>query len=151
MNHTMWKSMKNCAPKWCCKLCAFLLKVTCGFWKMWCVLFWFVTQLYRANYRTFHSHLFFVVTHGWICTCEKFKQCINRCKYHSLPKQINHRFSQDKSKHGTLLTVRTCRLVWWITGASVLRTTNGVPTTPSEPDVVKLPGTHRPERNHWPF
>ena len=35
MNHTMWKSMKNCAPKWCCKLCAFLLKITCAFWKMW--------------------------------------------------------------------------------------------------------------------
>ena len=29
MNHTMWKSMKNCAPKWCCKLCAYLFKVTC--------------------------------------------------------------------------------------------------------------------------
>ena len=34
MNHTMWKSVKNCAPKWCCKLCAFLFKVTCPFWKM---------------------------------------------------------------------------------------------------------------------
>ena len=34
MNHTMWKSMKNCTPKWCCKLCAFLFKVTCAFWKM---------------------------------------------------------------------------------------------------------------------
>ena len=35
MNHTMWKSMKNCARKWYCKLCAFLFKVTCAFWKMW--------------------------------------------------------------------------------------------------------------------
>ena len=26
MNHTMWKSMKNCVPKWCCKLCAFLFR-----------------------------------------------------------------------------------------------------------------------------
>ena len=34
MKHTMWKSMKNCAPKWCCKLCAFLFKVTCASWKM---------------------------------------------------------------------------------------------------------------------
>ena len=33
--HTMWKSMKNCAPKWCWKLCAFLFNVTCAFWKMW--------------------------------------------------------------------------------------------------------------------
>ena len=35
INHTMWKSMKNCALKWCCKLCAFLFKVTCSLWKMW--------------------------------------------------------------------------------------------------------------------
>ena len=35
MNHTMWKSKKNCAPKWCSKLCAFLFKVTCAIWKMW--------------------------------------------------------------------------------------------------------------------
>ena len=34
MNHTKWKSMKNCAQKWCQKLCAFLLEVTCDFWKM---------------------------------------------------------------------------------------------------------------------
>ena len=33
--HAMWKSMKNCAPKWCWKLCAFLFNVTCAFWKMW--------------------------------------------------------------------------------------------------------------------
>ena len=33
--HAMWKSMKNCAPKWCCKLCAFLFKATFAFWKMW--------------------------------------------------------------------------------------------------------------------
>ena len=35
MNHTMWKSMKNCVPKLCCKLCTSLFKVTCPFWKMW--------------------------------------------------------------------------------------------------------------------
>lgn len=35
MNHTMWKNMKKYAQKWCCKLCAFLFKVTCPFWKMW--------------------------------------------------------------------------------------------------------------------
>ena len=39
MDHIMWKSMKNCALKWCCKLCAFLLKVTCAFWKMWWIYF----------------------------------------------------------------------------------------------------------------
>ena len=27
MNHTKWKSMKNCAQKWCRKLCAFLFEV----------------------------------------------------------------------------------------------------------------------------
>ena len=35
MNQTKWKSMKNCAQKWCQKLCAFLFEVTCDFWKMW--------------------------------------------------------------------------------------------------------------------
>ena len=34
MDHIRWKTKKNCAPKWCCKLCAFLFKVACAFWKM---------------------------------------------------------------------------------------------------------------------
>ena len=41
MNHTMWKSMKNCAQKWCCKLCAFLCKVTCAFLNRWHLFFHF--------------------------------------------------------------------------------------------------------------
>ena len=36
MDHTMWKSMKNCAQKWCQSLCAFLFEATCAFGKMWC-------------------------------------------------------------------------------------------------------------------
>ena len=35
MDHTMWKSMKNCAQKWCRSLCAFLFEATCAFGKMW--------------------------------------------------------------------------------------------------------------------
>ena len=35
MDHTMWKSMKNCARKWCRRLCAFLLAATWAFGKMW--------------------------------------------------------------------------------------------------------------------
>ena len=34
MDHTMWKSMKNCAQKWCRSLCAFLFEATCAFGKM---------------------------------------------------------------------------------------------------------------------
>ena len=30
----MWKSMKNCAQKWCWSLCAFLFEATCAFGKM---------------------------------------------------------------------------------------------------------------------
>ena len=30
----MWKSMKNCAQKWCRSLCAFLFEATCAFGKM---------------------------------------------------------------------------------------------------------------------
>ena len=37
MDHTMWKSMKNCAGKWCQKLCAFLFDATWAFGKM-CLL-----------------------------------------------------------------------------------------------------------------
>ena len=35
MDHTMRKSMKNCAGKWCQKLCAFLFAATWAFGKMW--------------------------------------------------------------------------------------------------------------------
>ena len=35
MDHTMWKSMKNCAQKLCRSLCAFLFEATCAFGKMW--------------------------------------------------------------------------------------------------------------------
>ena len=34
MDHTMRKSMKNCAGKWCQKLCAFLFAATWAFGKM---------------------------------------------------------------------------------------------------------------------
>ena len=34
MDHTMWKSIKNCARKWCPKLCAFLFAATWAFGKM---------------------------------------------------------------------------------------------------------------------
>ena len=34
MDHTMQKSMKNCAQKWRQKLCAFFFEVTCAFGKM---------------------------------------------------------------------------------------------------------------------
>ena len=37
MDHIMWKSMKNCAQKWCRSLCAFLFEATCAFGKMWAV------------------------------------------------------------------------------------------------------------------
>ena len=37
MSHTMWKSIKNCARKWCRKLCAFLFVATWAFGKMWYV------------------------------------------------------------------------------------------------------------------
>ena len=39
MDHTMWKSMKNCARKWCRKLCAFLFAATWAFGKMWIVIY----------------------------------------------------------------------------------------------------------------
>jgi len=39
MDHIMWKSMKNCAKKWCRRLCAFLFEATCAFGKMcWAVV-----------------------------------------------------------------------------------------------------------------
>ena len=38
MDLTMWKSMKNCAQKWCRSLCAFLFEATCAFGKMWRVM-----------------------------------------------------------------------------------------------------------------
>ena len=34
MDHTMWKSMKNCLRKWCQKLCAFLFAAIWAFGKM---------------------------------------------------------------------------------------------------------------------
>ena len=34
MDHIMWKSMKNCAQKWCRSLCAFLFEATYAFGKM---------------------------------------------------------------------------------------------------------------------
>ena len=36
MKHIMWKSMKNCARKWCLFLCTILFEVTWAFGKMWC-------------------------------------------------------------------------------------------------------------------
>ena len=38
MDHAKWKSIKNCARKWCRKLCAFLFEVTWAFGKMWGIL-----------------------------------------------------------------------------------------------------------------
>ena len=35
-DYTMWKSMNNCAWKWCQKLCAFLFAATWAFKNMWC-------------------------------------------------------------------------------------------------------------------
>jgi len=35
MDHAKWKSIRNCAQKWCWKLCAFLFEVTWAFGKMW--------------------------------------------------------------------------------------------------------------------
>ena len=34
MDHSKWKSIKNCARKWCRKFCAFLFEVTWAFGKM---------------------------------------------------------------------------------------------------------------------
>ena len=34
MDHAKWKNIRNCARKWCRKLCAFLLEVTWAFGKM---------------------------------------------------------------------------------------------------------------------
>ena len=56
MNHTMWKSMKNCVPKWCCKLCAFLFKVTCPFWKM-CLVLLYVSGDFKEKFVFSKSHL----------------------------------------------------------------------------------------------
>ena len=44
MDHTMWKSMKNYAWKWCRKLCAFLFAATWAFGKM-CYVEFFETLL----------------------------------------------------------------------------------------------------------
>ena len=35
MDHTILNSMKNCASKWCKKMCTFLFEVSFEFWKMW--------------------------------------------------------------------------------------------------------------------
>ena len=59
MNHTMWKSMKNCAPKWCCKLCAFLFKVTCAFGKIWPVIVSKSLDISRGRHKCYKSVNYF--------------------------------------------------------------------------------------------
>ena len=77
----MWKSMKNCAQKWCQSLCAFLFEATCAFRKM-CFTIPFVldkkkwkeamTNLYTQRCRwwvdwTFHSQLVVQPKAGSMC------------------------------------------------------------------------------------
>ena len=59
MNHTKWKSMKNCAQKWCQKLCAFLFEVTCDFGKLW-------LHVWLHDGITFGIHpLYFSIYQDW--------------------------------------------------------------------------------------
>ena len=48
MNHTMWKSMKSCAHKWCCKLCAILFRSLVPFER--CVTF--ATTSWRGRHKS---------------------------------------------------------------------------------------------------
>ena len=122
MNHTMWKRMKTCAPKWCQNLCAFLLEATCAFGKMWNPQFKNNQEKIAANLHLLASSC----VHFSLRSLKPFERCgflvsakssVNCCaNYLSRQYQFRtcHQCSSASSESGTrLLWLQTWNLRSW--------------------------------------
>ena len=84
MDHIMWKSMKNCAQKWCRSLCAFLFEATCAFGKMWQL--WIVFETLISYFCDQKNESRLLSDSRWELLCQQWTQLSN------LPNSVSNGF-----------------------------------------------------------
>ena len=111
MDHTMWKSMTNCAQKRWQKLCAIMFAVTWAFGKMWCHL---IPELKRT-FQTAKQKIFVPVTipGGHASSCPGGRRRFFSDTRHTLPQrllpgEVWHRWSLCH------LPLQQPQLQWWM-------------------------------------